>query len=36
MFITAYLDDILVYSGMEEEHIGYIIKVFTIIKKADL
>ena len=36
MFTTAYLDNILVYSGTEEEHIGYIIKILTAMKKADL
>ena len=36
MFIIIYLDNILVYSGMEEEHVGYIIKILIIIEKADL
>ena len=36
MFTTAYLDNILVYSETEEEHIGYIIKILTAIEKADL
>ena len=36
MFIIAYLDNILVYLGTEEEHIEYIIKILTAIEKADL
>ena len=36
MFIIIYLDNILVYFGMEEEYVEYIIKVFTVIEKADL
>ena len=33
IFTIIYLDNILVYSGTEEEHIGYIIKVLIAIKK---
>ena len=36
MFTIAYLDNILVYLEIEEEHIGYIIKVLIAIEKADL
>ena len=33
IFTIIYLDNILVYSGTEEEHIGYIIKVLIVIEK---
>ena len=35
IFIIIYLDDILVYSGMEEEYMGYIIKILIAMEKAD-
>ena len=36
IFIIIYLDNILVYSGTEEEHIKYIIKIPTAMEKANL
>ena len=36
IYIIAYLDNILVYSGIEEEHVEYIIKILIIIKNANL
>ena len=35
IFIIIYLDDILVYSGIEEEYMGYIIKILIAMEKAD-
>ena len=35
-FVIVYLDDILVYSKIREEHIQYIKEVLQTIKEADL
>jgi hypothetical protein len=35
-FCSAYLDDVLVYSELEKEHIGHYTKVLTCLKEAGL
>jgi hypothetical protein len=35
-FCSAYLDDVLVYSESEKEHIGHCTKVLTRLKEAGL
>jgi hypothetical protein len=36
MFVTVYLDDILIYSRKKEEHVGYIQKVFAKLRSYNL
>jgi hypothetical protein len=35
-FCSAYLDDVLVYSELEKEHVGHCTKVLTCLKEAGL